>query len=486
MSKTVTIDLVVGDPSKVDAMFDKWDKGLKSIQDQTDKIKAAMSGVYMPPPGGGGGFRRRGASGPGGNNVLDDLQKARVASAVAKANGGDPYWRNQASGYAQLSINSLQKQALAGDMTAVTKLNQAVNLQKRNSPNSTMSKIQDAFMTSRMGMGAGGLQIMPLVNKLSAIHPAAAVVVGALTMLGQGISKTYDDLNKRLNQSASYGAGAKDVDRVASWLGLDGDAVIESMRGAVESSDLAKSYAMQAGVNPVQGVHGSMDFAKDTLKQMALIANAKSYDEARKMAYEYKQPELANLHFASQQMKDEIKVASTEMNPQQKQAQMKLNDDLYAIQKMFNEGVKGFVAPFFELASSFSDFQRIVFGDKLQVVSKVAMSFTWLASGLTLTIKVISEFFKGLTAIITFLKDKFPQILGANAAKDAADTINDADKQQEKSQKDLTLATIQLTSAIKQGINGGGARVRSAIPGQVQSTQLNDKAYRDALKDGIL
>ena len=475
MSKTVTIDLVVGDPSKIDAMFDKWDKGLKSIQDQTDKLKASMSGVYMPPPGGGGGgyagggggggFRRRGggSSGSGGSNILDDLQQARVASVMAKANGGDPYWKDQAARRAQMAVQALTPQALAGDMKAVTQMNQALNIQKRNTPNSTMSKIQDALMTSRLGMGAGGLQIMPLVNKLSALHPAATAAVGALTMFAAGVGKAHESAQQRFNDIVTLGGDpgvAAGLDRDAKRIGSNGQDIASRVRAAIEGSDLAKSELSNLGINPVMGVHGNMDYAGTASEVMKKIANTKDSATRRKISENFGIPEAAKLGYLSKDLRDEVGTPGKVMSEKDQQRAADSAAFFSDWQKDMNQSINSIFEPFIAVGV-----------EAKKEVNKVgALRFA------------IDQVINPIGAA----KRMFDKLSGNEAEKEA-DRIEKTEKEKEKSQKDLTLATVQLTTAIKNGINGGGVRVRSAIPGQLRSKQISDeKAYRDALRDGIL
>ena len=481
MSKTVTIDLVVGDPSKIDAMFDKWDKGLKNIQDQTDKLKASMSGVYMPPPGGGGGgyagggggggFRRRGggSSGSGGSNILDDLQQARVASVMAKANGGDPYWKDQAARRAQMAVQALTPQALAGDMKAVTQMNQALNIQKRNTPNSTMSKIQDAFMTSRLGMGAGGMQIMPLVNKLSALHPAATAAVGALTMFAAGVGKSNDSLQQRLNDVVTLGGNpgvAAGLDRDAKRIGMSGSDIASRVEGALEGSDLAKSELSNLGINPVMGVNGNMDYAGTASEVLKKIAQTKNFDERRRIAKIFRIEEAAKLGDLSAEYRNEVGTPGRVLTERDRNRAADAGAGMADFQKDMNNFVNGIFDPF------------ITIGVETNKAAKRADGFGHVlrsvGNGFTEAISPIGSFVRWL--------DK----LNNPDAEKEAERIEKEEKEKAKSQKDLTVATVQLTMAIKNGINGGGVRIQGAVPGQIRSQQLADKAYRDALKDGIL
>jgi hypothetical protein len=492
MGKAVTIDLVVGDPAKVDAAFAMWDKGLSKLQKQTDQLKASISGVVMPQTnsGGGGGaiVRRSGGGAPG---VLTSFQNAQVADAFSRS--GYSQMASQAVAHAKNSLAQNTAAAYSGDPAAIRQMNAANAIIRRNTqkPAPTLgSKAMNALMTSRLGVGANGLEIAPLIGRLAALNPAVGATLAALGLLALGFKSAYSAINQSIGNRARFGAGAASMNAAAGIVGLEGGAVAAGVRSAIEGGGLGTAYAMSLGINPLQGPLGSMDYARNANIVMRDISKSKNYDEARRKAETMGSPELASLYYLSDARKNRIGKEGPTTTEETTRAMVELNAAMADLIKGGKQILSDFFAPIFEVFAEFSRFGEVFYSTK---------------NGAKESRTAINELMKPLrdfTNWVKWLREQFERNtksdekwemgpFGARKVKKspeemAADMRASAESAQVKALNDNTRSTDRLNHTFREGMHGGGARAGASMPRGLNGFQLGDASYQAAVASGVI
>jgi hypothetical protein len=147
-------------------------------------------------------------------------------------------------------------------------------------PKTLGQKLQQAFMTSRVGVGgSGGMQIMPLMSKLMALLPpqiqAAAMAIGAVV----AVSKAMFDLAEKTAQMGlafdklslalgSSGATSAAVGAMGGAMGMSPESmagIAEGINSKISSDSMARAVAARMGVQSIGGFYGQQDYGKQLL-----------------------------------------------------------------------------------------------------------------------------------------------------------------------------------------------------------------------------
>jgi hypothetical protein len=489
MGKAVTIDLVVGDPAKVDATFAQWDKGLAKLQKQTDQLKAAISGVVMPQPGpvggGGGGTRRAGGGSPG---VLTSFQNAQVADAFSRS--GYSQMAAQAVAHAKNSLAQNSSSAYSGDPAAIRQMNAANAIIRRNTqkPAPTLaSKAMSAVMTSRLGVGANGLEIAPLIGRLAALNPVIMAVIASMTLLSLGVKAAYSAINQSIGNRARYGAGSASMNATAGIVGLEGGAVAGGIRSAIEGGGMGTAYAMSLGINPLQGPLGSMDYARNASVVMRDISKSKNYDEARRKAETMGSPELASLYYLSDARKNRIGKEGPATTEETTRAMVELNAAFADLIKGGKQIISDFFAPIFEL---FAEISR--WGELFHSTTSGAKEGRRAIDDLMKPIRELTKWLTSIREKFTMKPDEKMVVTpyGARVVKktpeEMAADVKAAESANQEALNRNTRATDRLNDTYREGMHGGGARAKQSTPWGMNGAQMGDASYQAAVASGII
>ncbi len=148
------------------------------------------------------------------------------------------------------------------------------------------------------GGGAGG-------GALATVGFAAAGAVAALGAFAAAVHGAGSALNALAAQTAvsSGDPGAVNAVRAAAaQLGMDPAQLASRVQGGV-SSGFGGGFGAQAGINPVGGPFGDNDYARKAQKAIRYVANAGSFDQARRRAEGLGVPELAQFFFLNKSNK---------------------------------------------------------------------------------------------------------------------------------------------------------------------------------------
>lgn len=444
--------------------FEKMDAALTKVNEKLERTRALLASISMANPkisipsggssGGGGG---KGGRVPGLPTAAQAFSKAydefKYFDQMMKRSNGKMGAQGRQS--AMQRANGLaQQMAGQGNYSGMNRMLPHIMPQM---PQSFSQKLKNALMTSRIGAGAGGLQIAPLVGRLAALNPAlgiATVAIGAMAQAAMAAKGAMDEMAK--NRAVLGGSAAQSANAVAmaKALGLDPQTLSSSLNEAIKSGGGA-GFAAQAGINSVGGPFGDNNYAKKLTKALDFIANSSSYDEARRRAEGLGMSEAANAYYLPKGLRDALGgqsgLSGKEMVTQAKAtaamtiAMTNLNSLLI---KTFGPAIDAFATV-------------MVFLNKFQpVFEKIAtMLSTTVFSALQIIAKILEAIASRLGIDLNGVKNE----LRANTS--ATNSLN------------RTMGDMRETF-------GGGRRVQGALPGKLRGNHLNPAA-QGAIGSGV-
>lgn len=424
----IVIDLKMQNAG-TDRALARLEKALERLDQLVNKVNAAIVGTagavntLAGAAGKGGGSRGGGGSRPRKptfNSMQDEIAWLRQ----------QPGWRAQA---------------------------QADQLQKRLALQSNDPKQQliQSLMRSRFVNNGGKMNIMPLGRDLS---PAMMQLMGIMGGSGQaggaaaagaegaaaagGVAALANPVGLAVMAIGAFALGVAKAtvalnDMARSWVANGGSfgqsqsaARIAALTGVGASSFSGNlpGTAAAAGINPVGGPFGDMNYSEKLRKAARFVARARSLDDARRRAAIVGSPDLANTYL---------------LRPDQQKWMQKAG--------MQNEGEAR------KAAQTMADLQ-IAWSNFSSLFIKVSTPFI-------VTLSNISKTF-------TWLMDKFDEIYNRIRKMLGLDS-NDG----KKSPIDRnTEATDQLTRTMKdmRETLGGGPRAQGALPGKFRNGLSGD------------
>jgi len=164
-------------------------------------------------------------------------------------------------------------------------------------PTNFGQQVARAIASTRIGVGANGVNVMPLIGQTLRLFGQAAPAVGATVTAVTALASAAWEGAKKINElnAARWGAGGRfgDVEqmrRVAAALGMESTALMGGPRelaGKLGSHDpWATMAGLKAGVsNPLGGTpFGNLNEMKDWLKAAKAVATTPSDAQAIRMA----------------------------------------------------------------------------------------------------------------------------------------------------------------------------------------------------------
>lgn len=405
--------------SRLEKALDRLDAALnrvnKAIAGTAGAVNGLAGSVNAPSGsrGGGGGSRSRK---PVFNSIQDEIQWLRQ----------QPGWRAQA---------------------------QADQLQRRLALQSNDPKQQliQALMRSRFVNNGGKMNIMPLGRDLSpgmmqlmgimgggaqaggatmmggagagaaggvaALANPIGIAAAAIAAFAIGVAKATVVLNDMARNWVSNGGSfgqSQSAARIAALTGVDASSFSGNLPGT----------AAAAGINPIGGPFGDMNYSEKLRKAARFVARARSLDDARRRAAMVGSPELANTYL----------LRPDQQKWMQKQGMQNEGEAKRAAQLMADLQIAwaNFSTVFVKLATPF-----------VATLSNIGRTFAWLMDK--------------IEAFADWIRNKLG--LGGNEGG-------------KKSPLDRnTEATDQLTRAMKdvRETLGGGPRAQGALPGKFRN-----------------
>lgn len=441
-ASTSPVTRLVTKMRELDDQLSRVNGQLRQMLALLHSVGQASGGVQVPRAGGGGGGRAGGgalvARGPAAPRIPTDVDRFRQAFAefryfnTAHARTGQGGMHRQAALQASLAL--AQRMAAQGNFGGMAQL--APHLYPRQRPGFGR-RLASAVFSTRVGFGAGGMQIAPLIGRLAALHPAIGAAVLALGAFTAAIGSAIASLDNLAKNRAVLGGSAAETamaSRNARFAGLDPQQAAAALREAIQSGAGA-SFAAAAGINITDGPFGDNNYARKINQAMQFIAEAPSFEAARRRAEAFGMPEAARLQPLDAGWKsmmystpnardDEAAIAATKLNL----AMVRLNSVL--------DQYRSRLAPFIEWLA--------------YQIRKLADQLEWLLS----VIDAVDRFVRG-------------------GNSDAA-------------RKENTRAIEQNTRELRaqRDTFGGGERASAALPSRLRGDQINQAAI-SALGMGV-
>lgn len=461
----IVIDIKAQGMTQANTGIQKFEKSLERILAMLDKVDAKMGSL-------GAGLSQAASA---LNSQTMQARGSRRSSVPPKV-GMSPmdYYRwfdamNKASGG---QFQAQRQQALlqawghytnrfsSGDMSAMGPIGQLAGPIGAMGKNTLQHKVMQAVMTSRVGIGRGGLSIMPLVGRLAGgsgggaigaagaallSNPAGLIIAGlAVTayIAGSALKKLTDMGLKAAAALANLGAKAY---RSGAPLSQSGQAAALEAAGidigaaydASMAAGPARGMMAGRGVNMMGGVYGNLNKVQFAQEVFKMIAGAKSEQEAQRISRMFGQTDAMKAFYLRDDQKEFIRKGGM----QQDQATIKL-------------GIQ-------------TDFDR----------QKVAMK--WDAILVKAQAKLLPLVEKVLNIIDKFLTwlDGLMKKLGFGGTDSPASAT-------EKN----TQAINENTRAIKEYREtlGGGKYTSRALPNKIDGFRLDNQALRNAYSTGLI
>lgn len=460
---TARINKVEGPLKKVVDLVDKLERNLNKAAKAMEKLAIASAKVQAPSFAGGSpgtSLARAGSSGapPKGASPMDVY---RFLNGVNSASGGQ--FQGQRNQALLKAFQHYQSLAMGGDpsaMRAVSSLGPSVA--KMMQPKKGFGQFaMSAIMSTRVGVGAGGVQVMPLVGQtiraLSALSPAVTAVLGPLALMAAGAMAVVGAMNSIFefsNRVAANGTtpGTQGVLDRMRFLGGNAQSFGQNI-----SSGTGAAFASQAGINPYSGVYGDFDVGAKFAKYAQFVGGSKSYRQAQQRAIAVGSPGLANMYYLSDENKKDLFDRSRGSSP--KDIATSVNG-AYAMNKM---------------SDAFEKF-----------VNKLAIKF---APAMIRIMTAIGNMLDWLGKVYDKLPQKFKDVinaLGSSPLGNAGGVGKTNDKLADANERHIR-ALEDNTRALNAGreTTGGGARAQSVFPGRITGNRIGDPAYRRGLEGGI-
>jgi hypothetical protein len=245
-------------------------------------------------------------------------------------------------------------------------------------------------------------------------------IEAAMKMVGQ-VSEYLSDVRGGLVAGGGGAGTSAAVNAISKGLGSDiGGAGANLMNG------MAPAYAAQAGVNPLGGPFGDIDYNKKVIRLLELISRQKDFTQARRVAEGLGSPELAKFYLLTKLTQKQL-LDSQQTGPGMGaiSAQADLQAQLALTTKNFMDMASVLAGPMFiSMSNTLSLINKIwEIQNKYGVISGIKDGLDWVQKALG-----------------------GPDDDHKNAVKDNTDAINN------------------LNKSINQGTFGGGPRAQGAIP----------------------
>ena len=296
-----------------------------------------------------------------------------------------------------------------------------------------IGKFLPASMKSAEGDTYGGLKALA-TSFAPEIVLAVAAITAFVTALTLG-TKYLADVTKLYVSGGSW-SSSQGVLAANNALGSDVSGIGRNLQNGY-----GPMVAAQAGVNPLGGPFGDMDYNKKTLKVLELIAKQTDFTKARRIGEMAGSPEAAQFALLN-------KVSQWMILTQGKDKSNNGNEGTFAnFKAQVSIGWTLFVKQLSIMADPFLKLVTII----LEIVN--------FGNMLTNVINPVLAAFKGLSSILQILLNIFDWIA----------SLFGAGKSQQNAIKDNTNAINNLNKSINQGTFGGGPRAQSATPKAQQS-----------------
>lgn len=439
------------------------DKAANAMQ-RLANVTASIQNLPIPAAPMAGGAPRTGSRAPGQPRSASPMDFYRFMNGLNTASGG----RMQSQRNAVLTRVFQHYQALAGQgdpmaMRAVHSLAPSVAKMSQR-PKGFGHHAMQALMTSRVGMGAGGMQIQPLIGRmvsaLATVGPAAFAATMGLGAFALAIAPVIGAMHA-IQASASSrarlgttGATMGMIDRISGAVGGDAAAMAQQF-GQNISSGVGAGFAAQAGINPYSGVFGDFDVGKKFAKYAKFVAMSRSYRQAQQRATAVGTPELANVYYLSADQKRDMFNRSNGYS--EKDTAMAVRG-AYAANRMKDA------------------FEKLI--------NKMMMTFAPFVSRLLTLLSGLFERLQSMwDGLPKWMKYAITPPVGhafIEEGKSTADRMYDQNEEHIKAVKDSTRAMRELRDVM-----GGGQRAASALPSKVSGSVINDPWYRVGLEGGV-
>lgn len=411
--------------SRLEKALDRLDAALNRVNKAIAGTAGAVNGLagnMSAPSGsrGGGGSRSRK---PVFNSIQDEIQWLRQ----------QPGWR------AQAQADQLQRRMAASSPQG--QLQQALMRSRFSFQNGKMSNSLNIMPLGRDLMSSIGPQLMQLmgiganggggdmgvagaaVPEVAAFTKALDIGKRAMMAFAMAAAAAVYALNTYAKDRVAYGGGSstfRQARRIAAMTGADMGAFSGNLPGTVGI----------AGINPVGGPFGDMDYAGKMVRAARFVAQGKSFEDMRRRAAMMGSPELANMaNFRPDQRKTMFSADTMSMREGDAKRTAQMMVDLQLAWERLSAAFTRLAGPYIYAAAKMTE---------------------WL------------------TALMT----KFDQFV-----KWLQDILGIGDKQGKKSPLDRnTEATDQLTRAMKdvRETLGGGPRAQGALPGKFRNGVSGD------------
>lgn len=469
---TARVSKIEGPLKRVTDLVTKMEKSIDKAAQAMDRLAAAaakagavnpmMPAVPSVRPSGGGTGQGRQPKPAAGPSMLDLY---RYINGLNTASGGklQPQ-RNQALAHTFAHYQTLASQGNPHAMRAVSSLAPAV-ARMMKPPKGFRQLAMDALMTSRFGMGAGGVSMMPLIGRtvaaISKLGPAGIAAAGGLGLLAAAIGTVVNSI-MAINNSALKMAGAGTtpgtqaiLDRLSGVLGGDASQMAQQFGGNI-SHGIGAGFAARAGIQTYSGAYGDFDVGAKFAKYANYVGNSKSYREAQQKAIGVGMPQLANMYYLSAENKKDLASRASQGYSQQ-DVTTSVNG-AYAINKLKDS--------FEKLINKIA----IRFGPMLiKIMDGIGNMLDWLGKAWDAVPDVVKRMMMGAAGL---------------AGSGSVDSTNK--KMAEADDRNIR-ALNENTRALKdyREIMGGGDRANSAIPKRISGMRLGDPSYRIGLEGGI-
>lgn len=308
-------------------------------------------------------------------------------------------------------------------------------------PPSLAQKLMSAVMSSRVGFGAGGVQLMPLVNRILPLLGtqvvAATTVIGGLAAAAKAAADGLTSFRDAMLTSGGTRAETAQLGTLGGAIGLSDQQMARmahSFSDSISQGGTAAGFAGRAGIYDI-GIFGDTDKAKNLLKWAAALrqmSDAEATRAARATGTEdlLKFRDLSDSTFR-QLYKDAIERAQ-EFSPERVREAAQFNAQMGRLQ--------------------------IAFSDLMVSLSPLIRLFAYLTEFVTFVVRSIESLFDFTDIIDTLNGDPGGKKRKAREA---------AQEKRESALDKNTAALKEAAAAMKAGIYGGGERARATMPGKL-------------------
>jgi hypothetical protein len=394
-------------------------KDLNQALEKTAKLSGGISGT--------GGASNRGG---GNNNIgkqafLGDLLGGGVGGAAGRLFSS--IRRNP-------SVSSLLIQKYASKYSNVPIVGPILG-------NASFESSKAAYSTYvKTGRGAESAKASgeALIKSLKGPLILAGLAVTALSAAADIAAKHLDELAKI---GALGGGTSGQVNAISGLMGALGGGIGGIGKGL--SNGFGPLVASKAGVSPVGGPFGDMDYNKKTLAVLKLIAKQTSFTEARRIAEMSGSPEAALIQQMSKITQNMLLNPAVSPSSSSTGAWEDLKGQMQVLWNLIKSSFSILMTPLFQFTTILLKIYNSIEG--------VVIKF----NPITDSLKKLSDFFQYLSKLL----DSW--FGGGDDHKDAINKNTDAVK--------------DLNKSINQGIYGGGPRAQSAIPNQQKQVGFYNK-----------